>query len=74
MMWNAMTTTHIFRKNRRCELKIKQLYDTYSNRYVISYDTYSITINGVTYKCKDLAKLEKALQTQDVRLDCMVRI
>ena len=74
MMWNAINTTHIFRKNRKCELKIKQLYNTYSNRYTMSYTTYTITINGVKYVCKDLEKLERALKTQDIRLDCKVKI
>ena len=69
-----MTTTHIFRKNKICREKIKFLYNTYHNRYNITYDDYYITINGVSYGCEMLTTVEKALKVQDVRLDLKIRI
>lgn len=73
-MYNCMISTPIFRRNKKCREKIKSLYKKYHNRYNITYGDYYITINGVSYGCKMIDEIEKALKVQDVRLDTKVRI
>ena len=69
-----MITSDTFRRNQECREKIKSLYKQYHNRYNITYGDYYITINGVSYGCKKIDEIEKALETQDIRLDAQVRI
>lgn len=69
-----MTTSDIFKRNKDCREKIKYLYEKYHHRYNITYGDYYITINGISYGCKMVDKIEKALKVQDVRLDTKVRI
>lgn len=73
-MYNIITTTPIFRKNKNYRDKIQYLYNKYHHRYNITYGDYYITINGVSYGVKMLNKIEKALKVQDVRLDTQIRI
>lgn len=64
----------IYRRNKKCREKIKSLYDTYHNRYNITYGDYYITINGVSYGCVMLKSITQALKSQDLRLDLGIRI
>lgn len=69
-----MIGTPILRKNQKCELKIKQLYDMYKYRYNMSHTTYTITINGITYRCIDLKKLEVELKKNNPNLHWGIKI
>lgn len=73
-MYNIMIGTPILRKNQNCELKIKQLYIEYRHRYNMSHTTYTITINGVKYRCIDLEKLEVELKKNNPNLHWGIRI
>lgn len=73
-MYNCMTTSDIFRRNQKCRKKIKSLYNKYNHKYNITYGDYYITINGVSYGCKMIDEIEKALKSQDLRLDLKIRI
>lgn len=67
-------TTPTYRRNKNCREKIKFLYNKYHHRYNITYSDYYITINGVSYGVKMLNTIEKALKSQDLRLDLKIRI
>ena len=69
-----MTTSDIFRKNKKCRDKIQYLYNKYHHRYNITYGDYYITINDVSYGVRMLNTVEKALKSQDLRLDLKIRI
>ena len=71
-MW--IIASDIFQRNKNCREKIKSLYNEYHHRYDITYSDYYITINGVSYGVKMLNKVEKALKSQDLRLDLKIRI
>ena len=73
-MYNCMTTSDIFRRNQKCREKIKSLYNKYNHRYDITYGDYYITINGISYGCKMIDEIEKALKCKDIRLDVQIRI
>lgn len=72
-MYNLFSTP-IYRRNKKCRKKIKSLYNKYHHRYNITYSDYYITINGVSYGCKMIDEIEKALKSQDLRLDLKIRI
>lgn len=72
-MYNLFSSP-IYRRNKKCREKIKSLYNKYQYRYNIRYGDYYITINGVSYGCKMIDKIEKALKVQDLRLDLKIRI
>lgn len=65
---------HIYKKNKKYREKIKSLYNKYHHRYDITYGDYYITINGVSYGVEMVDKIEKALASQDLRLDLKIRI
>ena len=67
-------STPIYRRNKESREKIKSLYSKYHHRYNITYSDYYITINGVSYGVRKLNVVEKALKSQDLRLDLKIRI
>lgn len=73
-MYGTIISSPIYRRNKKCREKIKFLYSKYNHRYDIKYGDYYITINGVSYGVKMLKKVEKALKSQDLRLDLKIRI
>lgn len=71
-MW--IIAPHICKRNQKSREKIKSLYNEYHHRYNITYGDYYITINGISYGVKMLNEIEKALASQDLRLDLKIRI